>query len=110
MGGYLTLRDRYERKLASYRASVETLKLALSAYARERQGAFILFGSAARGEANDASDVDILVDFPEASVMAASGFAERSCWTLGLKPDVRPVIWTSPKVVERARAEGVVLP
>jgi predicted nucleotidyltransferase len=109
MGAYITLRDRHERKLASYRASVEILKSALSAYARERGGAFILFGSAARGETNDASDVDILVDFPEASVMAASGFAERNCWALGLTPDVRPMIWTSYKVVERARTEGIVL-
>ncbi|HEV7325359.1 MAG TPA: nucleotidyltransferase domain-containing protein [Bosea sp. (in: a-proteobacteria)] len=109
MGDYLTLRDRHERNLASYRASVEILKPVLVTYAREQGGAFILFGSAARGEANDTSDVDILVDFPETSVMTASGFAERSCWALGLKPDVRPVIWTSPKVVERARAEGVVL-
>lgn len=81
----------------------------LIAYARAHGGAFILFGSAARGDASDQSDVDILVDFPDDAVMAASGFAEESSWALGLRPDVRPLIWTSDKVVERARSEGLVL-
>jgi len=109
MGAYLTLRDRHERKLATYQASVDALKPMLSANARQHGGAFILFGSAARGTPNDQSDVDILVDFPEASVMVAGGFADDSCWALGLKPDVRPVIWTSDTVVARARAEGLIL-
>lgn len=109
MSGYLTLRERHERKLAEYRASVETLKPMLAGYAREHGGAFILFGSAARRTANDHSDVDLLADFPDEDVMAACGFAEESCWSLGLKPDVRPVMWTSDKVAERARSEGVVL-
>lgn len=109
MSGYVTLRERHERKLVEYRASVETLKPMLADYACEHGGTFILFGSAARGTANDRSDVDILVDFPEMKVMAACGFAEESCWSLGLKPDVRPVMWTSDKVAERARSEGVML-
>lgn len=109
MSAYITLRQRHERKLASYRISVERLKPMLAAYARAHGGAFILFGSAARGDAGDQSDVDVLVDFPDESVMAACGFAEETCWALGLKPDVRPVMWTSDKVVARAREEGAVL-
>lgn len=109
MSGYISLRERHERKLAGYTASVDRLKPILAAYARARGGSFVLFGSAARGDAGDQSDVDILVDFPDGDVMAACGFAEESCWSLGLRPDVRPVMWTSDKVVERARAEGAVL-
>ena len=109
MSGYITLRERHERKLAEYRASVDALKPMLAAYAREHGGVFILFGSAARGTPNDQSDVDILVDFPEANLMVACGFAEDACWALGLRPDVRPVTWTSGKVVARARAEGLIL-
>jgi hypothetical protein len=109
MGPYLTLRERHERALGHYRQSVEALKPVLEAYAREHRGAFILFGSAARGTPHDQSDVDILADFPDESAMAACAFAEDSCWGLGVKPDVRPVIWTSDKVVARAREEGVIL-
>ncbi|WP_332683252.1 hypothetical protein [Bosea sp. (in: a-proteobacteria)] len=62
-----------------------------------------------RDTPNDQSDVDILVDFSDPEVMAACGFAEDSCWALGLKPDVRPAMWTSDKVVARAREEGAIL-
>lgn len=109
MGPYLTLRERHDRKLASYRDAVEALKLVLSTYAREHGGRFILFGSAARGTPHDQSDVDIIVDFPDRAAVPACSFADERCWALGLTPDVRPVGWTSDKVVARALEEGTVL-
>jgi predicted nucleotidyltransferase len=109
MGPYLTLRERHDRKLAAYRDGVEALKPLLAAYAREHGGRFILFGSAARGSAHDQSDVDIIADFPERGSTPACSFADERCWELGLKPDCRPIGWTSDKVAARALEEGIVL-
>jgi predicted nucleotidyltransferase len=109
MGPYLTLRERHDRKLAGYHAAVEALKPALAEYGRAHGGRFILFGSAARGTPHDQSDVDIIVDFPEAGSTSACNFAEERCWASGLMPDVRPIAWTSDKLVARALEEGVVL-
>jgi predicted nucleotidyltransferase len=109
MGPYLTLRERHDRKLAGYRDAVEALKPELAAYAREHGGRFVLFGSAARGTQHDESDVDILVDFPGRASTPACAFAEARCWALGVRPDVRPLDWTSDGVVARALEEGIVL-
>lgn len=109
MSPYLTIRERHERKLAAYRDAVEALKPLLAAYAREHGGRFILFGSAARGTPHDQSDVDIIADFPGRGSVPACSFAEERCFELGLKPDCRPIEWTSDKVVARALEEGVVL-
>ena len=109
MGPYLTLRERHDRKLAAYREGVEALKPVLAAYAREHGGRFILFGSAARGTPHDQSDVDIIADFPDRASTPACNFAEERCWASGLQPYVRPIEWTSEKVIARALEEGVVL-
>lgn len=109
MGAIVTLRERHERKLAAYRASVEVLILQLGEYARAHGGRFILFGSAARGTPHDESDVDLLVDFAENESLAACRFAEELCWSLELKPDVLDIAWASERVTQRARQEGVVL-
>ena len=109
MPSYLTLRERHDRKLASYRDGVEALKPELARYALAHGGRFILFGSAARGTPHDESDVDIIADFPERGSVPACSFADERCWALGLKPDCRPLEWTSDTVVARALEEGVVL-
>jgi predicted nucleotidyltransferase len=109
MGPYLTLRERHDRKLAGYRDAVAALKPVLAAYAREHGGRFILFGSAARGTPHDQSDVDIIADFPDRGAVPACSFADERCWALSLTPDVRPIDWTSDKVVARALEEGIVL-
>jgi predicted nucleotidyltransferase len=64
----------------------------LANYGKAHNGAFHLFGSAVSGPIHDASDVDILVDFPPDRVFDACEFAEKACFELGLQPDVRPMI------------------
>ncbi|MBV9248595.1 MAG: nucleotidyltransferase domain-containing protein [Acetobacteraceae bacterium] len=66
---------------------------ALTAYAREHGGRFLLFGSAARGTMRYDSDVDILVDFPPDTLDHAWNFAERACWDRRLDPDILPFAW-----------------
>lgn len=49
----------------------------------------MLYGSLARGDAHRASDVDLLVDFPQGVEAAAFAYAEDACRRLGLKADLR---------------------
>lgn len=109
MGAYLTLRERHKRRLDAYRDGVEALKPVLADYGRRHGGRFILFGSAARGTAHDQSDVDIIADFSDRDSVSACSFADERCHEFGLKPDCRPIEWTSEKVVARALEEGFVL-
>jgi len=39
------------------------------------------------------SDVDLLLDFPEATLGEAWNFTETACWDLGLEPDLVPYGW-----------------
>ena len=75
----VTLKERKAAEAARRVRAVDELRGVLAAYAREHNGRFLLFGSAARGEMRYDSDVDIVVDFPPASLDAAWNFAERAC-------------------------------
>lgn len=56
------------------------------------------------------SDVDVLADFADdRAAHVACRFVDDLCLELGLSPDARPLGWTSPAVLARAQAEGVVL-
>lgn len=107
MGPYLTLRERHGRKLAAYHDGVEALKPLLAAYAREHDGRFILFGSAARGTPHDQSDVDILIDFPLPLENAAWTFAEDACVRLDLRPHIHLAQWVTERMLERAYEDGI---
>ena len=69
---------------------IADLKIDLGQYGTEHGGAFLIYGSAARGDMRFDSDVDILVDFPQSAEPAAWRFAEDACYKHGLVPDVRP--------------------
>lgn len=86
----VTLAERKAAEAVRRAAAVEDLAAALTAYARAHAGRFLLFGSAARGTMRWDSDVDLLVDFPEDSISAAWGFAERACWDRALEVDILP--------------------
>ncbi len=107
--GYLTLAQRKEAKVAAIRGAIEDLRGDLAAYARAHGGRFLLYGSAASGDLRHDSDVDLLVDFPEAAASDAWRFAEEACWRLGLEPDIRPLAWCRPGFVERIRPQAVAL-
>ncbi len=107
--GVLTLGERKAAKVAALCAALGVLRASLATYARAHDGRFLLFGSAARGELRHDSDVDVLVDFPEAGLPAAWRFVEDECWRLGLEPDVRPLAWCRPAFLAHIGAEAVEL-
>jgi predicted nucleotidyltransferase len=62
----VTLSERKAAEAARRRDAVSALVPVLAEYARTHGGRFLLFGSAARGTMKYHSDVDILMDFPDA--------------------------------------------
>lgn len=105
-----TLTERKIGKVARMEAAVGELKITLAGYARRHGGRFILFGSAARREMHEGSDVDILVDFPDGRHMEAIGFAEDACQRLALTPDILGFGWPAGRLLARVNEEGLVLP
>lgn len=90
------------------REAVEVLKQVLRAYAQSHGGRFWIYGSAARGEMRDHSDVDILIDFP-GDDGAAWNFAERACAERGLRPDVNRLAWCRRTFLDHVLTEAVEL-
>jgi predicted nucleotidyltransferase len=86
----ITLTERKAAEATRRAAAVAEIAPILAAYAREHGGRFLLFGSAARGQMNFHSDVDLLIDFPDQAFGAAWDFAENACWDRGLDPDLLP--------------------
>lgn len=101
-----TLSERETEAKRLFAAHVAQLEMQLASYGNQHDGAFHLFGSAANGSIHDASDVDILVEFPREKVFAACEFAEKVCFELSLQPDIRPMIWASNALRDRALATG----
>lgn len=106
---YPTLTERKRAKIAAITAAVEQIATELAAYARQHGGRFILFGSAARGELQDDSDVDILADFPGDAGHDAWSFAEGRAYAFDLKPDVHLLAWAGSSLRARIAREGRVL-
>ena len=91
MNRIITLTERKAAEAVRRGSAVEALVPLLLDYAHRHGGRFLLFGSAARGQMKYDSDVDLLLDFPEAAFGAAWNFAETACWDRGLKPDLLPI-------------------
>ncbi len=89
----VTLTERKATEAARRAAAVEALVPVLRDYARAHGGRFLLFGSAARCRMKFDSDVDLLMDFPEAALNEAWQFAEAACWVRDLEPDLLPYRW-----------------
>lgn len=101
--GIMTLADRARARGERLAAALVTLDRDLAAYAKREGGRFIRYGSTTTGRAAAHSDVDIIADFADdEKCMAACRFADYACLDRSLKPDVRPVQWSSPKVIARA--------
>jgi predicted nucleotidyltransferase len=101
MDRIVTLAERKAREAERRQRAVAELRSALAAYALERSGQFLLFGSAARGDMRYDSDVDILVDFPADALDDAWNFAERACWDRHLEPDIIPFFWCKGRFLAR---------
>ncbi|PPQ26531.1 hypothetical protein CCS01_29695 [Rhodopila globiformis] len=89
----VTLAEHKAIEAARRQAAVAALVPVLAAYAQAHGGRFLLYGSAARGTMKHDSDVDLLLDFPEATLGEAWNFAETACWDRGLEPDLMPYRW-----------------
>ena len=69
-----------------------------------------MFGSVARGEDSDQSDVDLLVDLrSDVGLVALSGLAREIGEIMGVDVDVVPADSLKPAVRERALAEAIPL-
>lgn len=87
-----TLTERRQAEAARRAAAVAMLCRELAAAAGGFGGRYLLYGSAARGELRHDSDVDLLLDFPDAGGRTAAWtFAEDCCAALGLLCDIRPI-------------------
>mgnify|MGYP000365493274 CR=1 FL=1 len=110
VSGIKTLADRARERGERLSAALATLDRELAVYARREGGRFIRYGSTATGRAQAHSDVDIIADFADDErCLAACRFADYACLDRSLKPDVRPVQWSSPKIIARALEEGRIL-
>jgi excisionase family DNA binding protein len=77
---------------------------------RRRTENLRVFGSVARGDASDTSDIDLLVDLkPHASVYDLSGLCVELENLLGVPVDVVPARSLKPEIRERVLSEAVPL-
>ena len=69
-----------------------------------------VFGSVARGEDNEASDVDLLVDLDEGvGVVSLAGLRRELAELLGVEVDVVPTATLKPGVRDDVLAEAIAL-
>ncbi len=107
----VTLQDAPEARgqlLAELRSQGDAIR---SAARKRRIRNIRVFGSAARGEENAASDVDLLVDFDASrhGVLPLAGFASDVRAIVGRDVDATTVALLRDEVRERALAEAVPL-
>ena len=107
--GIVTLKERHRRRMERMERAVVAIDAALTAYAREHGGRFIRFGSTAKGRMRAESDVDIIADFGSDEAGCATTYAEEVCSAHGMPADARSIAYASPRLLDRALAEGVVL-
>ena len=94
---------------AELNRAAERLGQATGAYA------VILFGSLARGEANESSDIDLLYIVPDdAGLSSLAAYAERSLWPRQSAIDLVPMrqshwLQKSSPLARRAAQEGILL-
>jgi predicted nucleotidyltransferase len=108
MSGIVTVAERKAECVASLRAAVARLKLDLAEHAAATGATCILYGSAARDDLRYDSDVDILVDAPNATRVEALDRVDDSSARLGLKADIAEASWFGPRFHARIAPECIV--
>ena len=106
----ITLEERKRARVEEIRAGFARLRDALAGYGRAHGGKFWIYGSAAAGRVHFESDIDILVDFPEAKTSAALTFVEETSLRYKLKADAQPKSWCMPAFLERISKDALILP
>jgi predicted nucleotidyltransferase len=106
----VSIPERKARRAQQLRAAARSAMAELRAYAADRSGRFLVFGSAARDDMQYDSDFDVVVDFPAGSERAARDHVEFICQRFGLTPDVHLVSEASPALMSRVHRDAVALP
>ena len=104
-----TLPERKRAAAARIARAAATACAELRAYARERNGCCVGFGSVAEGRVRYDSDLDILIDFPAELVGEAWRFAEEVCARHAIELDLLDAATTNEATVARLRARGMEL-
>ena len=108
MTAILTLEDRIQRETQRRRAAAARIIDDLRRFGTGR-GRFIVFGSAARGEMTDESDLDLVIDFPADDERAAIEAVEKAARKYKLKIDFHLAPDIGPALKIRVDRDGVVL-
>ncbi|RBP09243.1 nucleotidyltransferase-like protein [Roseiarcus fermentans] len=101
-------RRKYDEALR--RAGIAAkLESRLRDFARTHGGRYVLYGSLAKGEARYDSDVDLLIDFPEAFEAEAWRLAEALCAEMKIESDIKPMAWCTEPFQRRVLAESRII-
>lgn len=109
MGAIVTIAERNAQALRRRQEAIARAMDDLRAYAMEKGGRFLIFGSAATGNVRRDSDLDIIVDFPPDRETSARERAEEICSVHEVPADIELMSWSSAKFLERIGPHAMVL-
>jgi predicted nucleotidyltransferase len=104
-----TLAERKRMEAARRNEAARSIMAELRGYAAAHGGRFVVFGSAAKGTIGFASDIDIMVDFPEQTEAQAFRFAEDVCRKYDLVGDLHSKSTTKLAFIDRIAAHARML-
>lgn len=110
MSRIVTVAERKSRETARRRAAADLVISEMRAFGTERDGRFLIFGSAAENRMKFDSDLDVVVDFPADREADALEFVEKICRKEGLPSDVHLKSEASSGFLERIRGHLVQVP
>ena len=105
----VTIEERKKSEAVRRRATAAEIMCALSEFAKEQGGKFLIFGSAARGTIGYDSDIDIIVDFPAEKEADACSYVERLCARYGLQVDLLSRRTTAKNFLDRISTDSMVI-
>jgi predicted nucleotidyltransferase len=105
-----TLAERKRLEAERRIAAADRVATELGAYARDRGGRYVAFGSYVEHMMRFDSDLDLLVDFPPDRTAEAWGFAEDAAVRHRIPLDLHDARTTKPVFLERVLRRGRVLP
>ena len=88
MAEVVTIAERKTREATRRRLASIAIMDELRTFAIGQQGRFVVFGSVAENRMSFDSDLDVLIDFPQAGESAAVAFVEEVCRARNLPVDI----------------------